>query len=128
VLGSTRKARTSGAVEQFTTPQGHRLIEAFDRDFGLYIFYIAGVGAAAAPECADVAVSTVQGTPVTAPLACTDASNIFTPWCCMTSGASPGPAWGCRGGPAREAASAAGATLKAGAIARLGAQRSHGEI
>jgi hypothetical protein len=62
-------------VEQFTTPQGERLIGASDRDFGLYIFRYTGAGAAAAPECDDVSVSTTRGTPVTVPLTCTDANN-----------------------------------------------------
>jgi hypothetical protein len=62
-------------VEQFTTPEGERLVGASDRDFGLYIFRYTGPGAAAAPECDDVSVSTPRGTPVTVPLTCTDANN-----------------------------------------------------
>jgi hypothetical protein len=66
-------------VEQFTTPQGERLVGASDRDFGLYIFRYTGPGAAVAPECEDVAVSTAAGTPVTVPLTCTDDNgNVLT--------------------------------------------------
>jgi hypothetical protein len=62
-------------VEQFTTPQGERLVAGSDRDFGLYIFRYTGPGAAVQPECEDVAVSTAAGTAVTVPLTCTDANN-----------------------------------------------------
>jgi Ca2+-binding RTX toxin-like protein len=62
-------------VEQFTTPQGERLVAASDRDFGLYLFRYTGPGAAVPPKCEDVAVSTTPGTPVTVPLTCTDANN-----------------------------------------------------
>jgi hypothetical protein len=66
-------------VEQYTTPDGERLVGASDRDFGLYIFRYTGPGAAAAPECDDVAVSTAAGTPVTVPLTCTDENdNVLT--------------------------------------------------
>jgi hypothetical protein len=62
-------------VEQFTTPDGQRLIGASDRDFGLYIFRYTGAGAAVAPVCEDVAVSTRRSTPVVVPLTCTDANG-----------------------------------------------------
>lgn len=59
-------------VEQFTTPQGERLIAGSDRDFGLQIFRYTGPGAAAPPSCSSTAVGTAPGTPVTVPLACAD--------------------------------------------------------
>jgi len=79
-------------VEQYTTPQGERLVGASDRDFGLYIFRYTGPGAAAAPECEDVAVSTAAGTPVTVPLTCTDANNNT-----LTLSTTSGPANGTLG-------------------------------
>jgi hypothetical protein len=66
-------------VEQYTTPDGERLIGASDRDFGLYIFRYTGEGAAVAPECDDVAVSTAANTAVVVPLTCTDENdNVLT--------------------------------------------------
>jgi len=62
-------------VEQFTTPDGERLVGASDRDFGLYIFRYTGPGAAAAPVCDDVTVRTEVDTPVTVPLTCTDEND-----------------------------------------------------
>jgi hypothetical protein len=62
-------------VEQFTTPEGERLVGASDRDFGLYIFRYTGPGAAAAPVCEDVRVRTEVDTPVTVPLTCTDEND-----------------------------------------------------
>jgi hypothetical protein len=62
-------------VEQFTTPDGERLVGASDRDFGLYLFRYTGPGAAAAPVCEDVTVRTEVDTPVTVPLTCTDEND-----------------------------------------------------
>jgi hypothetical protein len=79
-------------VEQYTTPDGERLIAASDRDFGLYIFRYTGAGAAVAPECEDVAVSTTPGTAVTVPLTCTDENGNT-----LTLSIASGPASGTLG-------------------------------
>ena len=71
----------AGEVGGFAMPRHPKLrldarpVGASDRDFGLYIFRYTGPGAAAAPECDDVSVSTAVGTAVTVPLTCTDANN-----------------------------------------------------
>jgi len=62
-------------VEQFTTPDGQRLISGSDRDFGLQIFRYTGPGAAMAPTCNNVEVRTEPETAVTVPLTCTDANG-----------------------------------------------------
>ena len=79
-------------VEQFTTPRGERLVAASDRDFGLYLFRYSGPGAAAPPECKDVAVSTQAGQAVTVPLTCTDKNDNT-----LTLSIASGPANGALG-------------------------------
>jgi hypothetical protein len=79
-------------VEQFTTPQGERLVAASDRDFGLYVFRYTGPGAAVPPRCDDVAVSTPPGTAVVVPLTCTDANSNT-----LTLSIASGPAHGTLG-------------------------------
>jgi Bacterial Ig domain len=59
-------------VEQFTTPDGERLIAGSDRDFGLQIFRYTGPGAAQPPSCSDVVAATAPDTAVTVPLSCAD--------------------------------------------------------
>jgi hypothetical protein len=62
-------------IEQYTTPQGERLIAGSDRDFGLVILRYTGPGAAVRPACNSRAVSTGVGAAVTIPLVCTDANG-----------------------------------------------------
>jgi RTX calcium-binding nonapeptide repeat (4 copies)/PA domain/LVIVD repeat len=62
-------------VEQFTTPQGERLIGGSDRDFGLVILRYTGPGAAQRPACSDVTVMVGFRDSAGVPFACTDANN-----------------------------------------------------
>jgi Ca2+-binding RTX toxin-like protein len=62
-------------VEQFTTPDGQRLIAGSDRDFGLYIFRYTGPGAAQKPVCSDTTVLVSFRGSVDVPLACSDANG-----------------------------------------------------
>jgi hypothetical protein len=59
-------------VEQFTTPQGQRLIAGSDRDFGLYIFRYTGPGAAQPPACTNVTVMVPFKQSANVPLTCSD--------------------------------------------------------
>jgi hypothetical protein len=59
-------------VEQYTTPEGERLIGGSDRDFGLQIFRYTGPGAAQPPSCSNTEAETPQDTPVTIQLTCAD--------------------------------------------------------
>jgi RTX calcium-binding nonapeptide repeat (4 copies)/PA domain/Bacterial Ig domain len=61
-------------VEQFTTPQGERLIAGSDRDFGLYLFRYTGPGAAQAPVCSDQTVLVPFKDSADVPLPCSDAN------------------------------------------------------
>lgn len=56
-------------VEQFTTPQGERLIAASDRDFGLYLFRYTGPGAPKPPS------PPAPASPAAAPLRETGCAN-----------------------------------------------------
>jgi Ca2+-binding RTX toxin-like protein len=62
-------------VEQFTTPQGQRLIAGSDRDFGLVILRYTGPGAAQAPVCSDLTVMVAFRESASVPLNCSDANN-----------------------------------------------------
>jgi hypothetical protein len=59
-------------VEQFTTPQGQRLIAGSDRDFGLVILRYTGPGAAQPPACADLTVMVAYRESANVPLNCSD--------------------------------------------------------
>jgi RTX calcium-binding nonapeptide repeat (4 copies)/Bacterial Ig domain/PA domain len=59
-------------IEQFTTPQGERLIAGSDRDFGLVILRYTGPGAARPPVCSDVTVMVAFRESTDVPLPCTD--------------------------------------------------------
>jgi hypothetical protein len=59
-------------VEQFTTPQGQRLIAGSDRDFGLYLFRYTGPGAAQPPACSDLTVMVAYRESANVPLNCSD--------------------------------------------------------
>jgi hypothetical protein len=59
-------------VEQFTTPQGERLIAGSDRDFGLYIFRYTGPGRAQPPSCSNVTVMVPFKQSANVPLSCSD--------------------------------------------------------
>jgi hypothetical protein len=59
-------------VEQFTTPQGERLIAGSDRDFGLYIFRYTGPGRPLPPSCSDVTVMVPFKQSANVPLTCSD--------------------------------------------------------
>ena len=62
-------------VEQFTTPQGDRLIAGSDRDFGLYLFRYTGPGAAQKPVCSDTTVMVPFKGSAAVPLSCSDANG-----------------------------------------------------
>jgi hypothetical protein len=62
-------------VEQFTTPDGRRLIAGSDRDFGLVILRYTGPGAAQAPACSDVTVMVAFRESADVPLSCSDANG-----------------------------------------------------
>jgi Ca2+-binding RTX toxin-like protein len=59
-------------VEQFTTPQGERLIAGSDRDFGLVILRYTGPGRALPPACSDVTVMVPFKQSANVPLTCSD--------------------------------------------------------
>jgi hypothetical protein len=59
-------------VEQFTTPQGQRLIAGSDRDFGLVILRYTGAGAAQPPACSDLTVMVAYRESADVPLNCSD--------------------------------------------------------
>jgi RTX calcium-binding nonapeptide repeat (4 copies)/LVIVD repeat len=59
-------------VEQFTTPQGQRLIAGSDRDFGLVILRYTGPGAAQPPACSDLTVMVAYRESANVPLNCSD--------------------------------------------------------
>jgi hypothetical protein len=59
-------------VEQFTTPQGQRLIAGSDRDFGLVILRYTGPGAAQPPACSDLTVMVAYRESADVPLNCSD--------------------------------------------------------
>jgi hypothetical protein len=59
-------------VEQFTTPQGERLIAGSDRDFGLYLFRYTGPGRAQPPTCSDTTVMVPFKQSANVPLTCSD--------------------------------------------------------
>ena len=59
-------------VEQFTTPQGERLIAGSDRDFGVYILRYTGPGRAQPPTCSDVTVMVPFRQSANVPLNCSD--------------------------------------------------------
>ena len=62
-------------VEQFTTPQGERLIAGSDRDYGLYLFRYTGPGRAQPPGCSNVTVMVPYRGSAGVPLACSDPNN-----------------------------------------------------
>jgi hypothetical protein len=62
-------------IEQFTTPQGQRLIAGSDRDFGLVILRYTGPGAAQPPACSDLTVMVAYRESARVPLNCSDANN-----------------------------------------------------
>jgi hypothetical protein len=62
-------------VEQFTTPQGERLIAGSDRDFGVYILRYTGPGRAQPPACSNVTVMVPFRQSAGVPLACSDPNN-----------------------------------------------------
>jgi hypothetical protein len=62
-------------VEQFTTPQGERLIAGSDRDFGLYILRYTGPGRAQPPACSNITVMVPFRQSAGVPLACSDPNN-----------------------------------------------------
>jgi hypothetical protein len=62
-------------IEQFTTPDGERLIAGSDRDFGLVILRYTGPGAPEPPSCSNTSAETEANTPVSVPLTCTDANG-----------------------------------------------------
>ena len=62
-------------VEQFTTPEGERLIAGSDRDFGLYLFRYTGAGAAQKPACSDTTVLVPFKGSADVPLPCSDANG-----------------------------------------------------
>ena len=62
-------------VEQFTTPEGERLIAGSDRDFGLQLFRYTGPGAAQKPACTDTTVLVPFKDPADVPLSCSDANG-----------------------------------------------------
>jgi hypothetical protein len=62
-------------IEQFTTPDGQRLIAGSDRDFGLVILKYTGPGAAQRPSCSDSTTNTGFGAAVRISLTCTDANG-----------------------------------------------------
>ena len=62
-------------VEQFTTPEGERLIAGSDRDFGLYLFRYTGPGAAQKPACSDTTVLVPFKGSADVPLPCSDANG-----------------------------------------------------
>jgi RTX calcium-binding nonapeptide repeat (4 copies) len=59
-------------VEQFTTPQGERLIAGSDRDFGLVILRYTGPGRALPPSCSNVTVMVPFKRSANVPLTCSD--------------------------------------------------------
>ena len=59
-------------VEQFTTPQGGRLIAGSDRDFGLVILRYTGPDAAQPPACTNVTVMVPFKQSANVPLTCSD--------------------------------------------------------
>ena len=61
-------------VEQFTTPQGDRLIAGSDRDYGLYLFRYTGPGAAQKPACSDTTALVPFHGSGDVPLTCSDAN------------------------------------------------------
>jgi hypothetical protein len=61
-------------VEQFTTPEGERLIAGSDRDFGLFLFRYTGPGAAQKPVCTDQTVLVPFKRSAGVPLSCSDAN------------------------------------------------------
>ena len=61
-------------VEQFTTPEGDRLIAGSDRDFGLYLLRYTGPGAAEKPVCSDTTVLVPFKRSAAVPLSCSDAN------------------------------------------------------
>jgi hypothetical protein len=62
-------------VEQFTTPDGQRLVAGSDRDFGLVLLRYTGPGAAQRPACSDVTVMVPYRGSAQVPLTCSDANN-----------------------------------------------------
>jgi hypothetical protein len=62
-------------IEQFTTPDGQRLIAGSDRDFGLVILKYTGPGAPQRPSCSNSTTNTGSGAAVRISLACTDANG-----------------------------------------------------
>jgi hypothetical protein len=62
-------------VEQFTTPQGERLIAGSDRDFGLVILRYTGPGRAQPPACTNVTVMVPYRQSANVPLTCSDPNN-----------------------------------------------------
>ena len=62
-------------VEQFTTPEGDRLIAGSDRDFGLQLFRYTGPDAAQKPVCSDQTVLVPFKDPADVPLPCSDAND-----------------------------------------------------
>lgn len=62
-------------VEQFTAPDGQRLIAGSDRDYGLVITRYTGPGAAQPPECQDTVYATSRDTPVEVELFCSDPND-----------------------------------------------------
>jgi hypothetical protein len=59
-------------IEQFTTPQGERLLAGSDRDFGLVILRYTGAGAPQPPACSDVTVMVPFKQSANVPLTCSD--------------------------------------------------------
>ena len=59
-------------VEQYTTPQGERLIAGSDRDFGLVILRYTGPGRAQPPACTDTTVMVPFKRSANVPLTCSD--------------------------------------------------------
>jgi PA domain/RTX calcium-binding nonapeptide repeat (4 copies) len=62
-------------IEQFTTPEGERLIAGSDRDFGLVILRYTGPGAPQRPACSDLTVMVAYRESANVPLNCSDANN-----------------------------------------------------
>jgi hypothetical protein len=59
-------------IEQFTTPNGRRLIAGSDRDYGLVILRYTGPGAPRRPRCESLSISTKKNRDVRVPLRCRD--------------------------------------------------------
>jgi hypothetical protein len=59
-------------VEQFTTPQGERLIAGSDRDYGLVILRYTGPGAAQKPVCSNLTAMVPYKGSASVPLTCSD--------------------------------------------------------